>query len=758
MKEHTQSMTLGGKTLTFSVGRLAMQATASVLATWGETTVLAVVTVGREKPDLDYFPLSVEYVEKLYAGGIIKGSRWVKREGKPTDEAVLRGRLIDRSIRPLFPKSYRKEVQAVAHLLSVDAETSPDILAAIAVSAAVHISPVPWNGPTATSRIGYIGNQLIAHPTDTQMDTSLLDLVVTTVHGRVNMIETKASIIQEHVIEEGIRLASDENAKIIEFINQLRQAVGQGKEVAQESAFDETLLALLKTEFANDLEAMIKTKASKENDDPASLEKFAQVVCERYPEAYGVAQIVQTADYLVKTMIREKMLTTRTRIDGRGFDEIRNLTAQVSVIPRIHGSGLFERGDTQVLSIATLATPSLEQLLEGPTGQESKRYIHHYNFPPYSVGEVGRIGFTNRREIGHGALAEKALEPVLPPENEFPYTIRVVSEVLGSNGSTSMASVCGSTLALYDAGVPLKAPVAGIAMGLVSQSDDDYIVLTDIMGVEDFSGEMDFKVAGTPDGITAIQLDVKTLGLTDGMIHEILQKARSARLKILQIMLNAIPAARPSVSQYAPKIVVVPIPEDKIGEVIGPGGKTIRSLISKFEVGIDIEDDGRAIVSGVDKSKVDACAKHIADMTRELLPGERFTGTVVRVENYGVFVELFPGKTGLVHVSRLADGYVHDANDLVKVGDQMEVEVYEIDEMGRINIKPVMPYSTPENISSGTGYDDRPLRREYGDGNQNSRRRDYRGRGGGSRGGFSRKPPLRRGGGNGGFFGGGNRR
>lgn len=750
MQEYSQSLELGGKTLTLSVGRLAQQATVSVYAQWGETTLLAVLTVGKDKSELDYFPLQVEYVEKLYAGGIIKGSRWVKREGRPTDDAVLKGRLIDRSVRPLFPKSYRKEVQIVINLLSIDGVTQPDMLAAIAVSAAIHFSPVPWKGPTSTTTVGYVDNMLIAHPTSEQMDKSTLELVATSVGDKVNMIETRADILSEEVIEDAIKMAKVENQKVLVFINEMREKVGMTKEATPEEAFDKGLLDMLQTEFATTLADLIKSKASHENQNPEEMKAIIKKVVEAHPETYEEKTIGQAIDYLVKKLIREQMLTTRQRLDGRALDEVRKISSEVGLVPRIHGSGLFQRGDTQVLSITTLAAPSLMQHLEGPEGPETKRYIHHYNFPPYSVGEVGRVGFTNRREIGHGALAEKAIVPVLPSEAEFPYTIRVVSEVLGSNGSTSMGSTCGSSLSLMDAGVPIKSAVAGIAMGILTNSDDDYMLLTDIMGIEDFSGEMDFKVAGTAEGITAIQLDVKNMGLTEKMIHETFIAAKAARLHILEVMAKAIPQPRQGVSLHAPKIVVVPVPEEKIGEIIGPGGKTIRSLIAQFGVEIDVQDDGKVIVSSIDKQKVDDCARHIANMTREILPGEKFVGTVSRVENYGAFVEIMPGKNGLIHVSRLANGFIRDAGDVVKVGDQFEVEVFEIDEMGRINLQPTTQFQAPPNGDGGGeeggrggGYGGGGSRGGYGSGGP--RRGGFSGgrgggRPGGSRGGFGSRP------------------
>ncbi len=750
MQKHSQSLELGGKTLTLSVGELALQSTMAVHAQWGDTTLLAVLTIGKERPDIDYFPLSIEYVEKLYAGGIIKGSRWVKREGRPTDDAILKGRLVDRSVRPLFPKSYRRDVQIVINLLSVDNEVDPDVLACIAVSAAIHLSPAPWNGPTATSRAGYIGNQIVVNPSITLMKDSTLDLVATSLKNKVNMIETRANMLPERVIEDALRAIKTENEKILTLIEEMRVAVGKPKEIAPESQFEEKLLQILESDFSADIDALIESKKSKENQDPNELDRFAARVLEKYPESYDKKVIIQAIDYVVKKRIRAFMLKNRQRLDGRALTEVRPLSIKVGVVPRIHGSGLFQRGDTQVLSIATLAAPSLMQLLEGPEGQVEKSYIHHYNFPPYSVGETGRVGFTNRREIGHGALAEKALEPVLPSAKDFPYTIRVVSEVLGSNGSSSMASTCASCLALMDAGVPLKAPVAGVAMGILTNSDEDYMILTDIMGIEDFMGEMDFKVTGTREGITAIQLDVKNVGLTDQMIKEILAGAKAAVNHILDAMLATLPASRPGVSKHAPKIVVVPLPEDKIGEVIGPGGKMIRALIAQFEVEIDVQDDGNAVISGVDQDKVNLCAKHIANMVREILPGERFNGIVTRVESYGAFIEIVPGKQGLIHVSRLSPGnFVRDAGDVVKVGDSFEVEVYEVDELGRINIQPVTPLVVPESAKQapdegGGGYG-RPRDDRHGGGFGGGRRpeRGGGGRGGGGRGGGSFGPPRR---------------
>jgi len=678
--------------LTFQIGKIAQQATTSVFGRLGDTCVLVTVTLGKENENIDYLPLSVEYVEKLYAGGRIKGSRWVKREGRPSDDAILKARLIDRSIRPLFPKNFRREVQIIVTLLSVDGENSPEIIAALATSAALHLSPIPWNGPIATSRIGYIPangkeGSFVINPQEDDQKYSILDLIVSSTEEKVVMIETKAEEMEENLIIKGIKLAKEENKKIIEFINKLRKKAGKPKISFNEEINQEKIIQILRKDFKKEIDHLVLQKAEREFDDNEALEVVVEDIWQKYKEQFEKKEIIKALDYLTKESIRQKILKERKRVDGRGPDEIRPLSAEVSVLPRTHGSGLFQRGDTQVLSVVTLGAPTLEQLIESPEGEEAKRYLHHYYMPPYSVGEVGRLGVPSRREIGHGALAEKALEPVLPSEKDFPYTIRVVSEVLSSNGSTSMASVCGSTLALMDAGVPIKAPVAGIAMGLVSLSDKDYIILTDIMGVEDFAGEMDFKVAGTRKGISAIQLDVKNAGLNDKMIAETLEKARLARLKILDVIEKTIPKPRKELSQYAPKVLVLTPPEDKIGDIIGPGGKTIRSLIAKTGVDINIDDEGRVSITGLDKNKVEEAASLIENMIREVDVGEVFEGEVKKLFPFGYVVEIFPGKEGLVHVSRMGMGFVRDPSRFIKIGQKVKVKVFEIDKQGRINLQ-----------------------------------------------------------------------
>lgn len=692
MKKITEdSIVINDQTLSLETGKYANQATTAVMGRLGDTCVLVTVTVGGERPDIDYFPLQVEYVEKLYAGGRIKGSRWVKREGRPSDDAILKGRLIDRSIRPLFPKAYKKDVQIIITLLSVDGVNSPEILSAITTSAALHLSPIPWDGPISTLRVGYVQNEekegaYVVNPTEDEELYSTLDLIVSSTKEKVVMIETKAEILSEEIVLKGIAKAKEENAKVIDFIEGLRAKAGAEKEAVPEPTVDEKLLESMRKDFKKELDDLVAKKAQKEFGDDGTLAKLIEAMIVAYGETYDKKMIAKAVDQLSKDMIREKTLKTKKRIDGRGIDEVRQIGVEVSILPRTHGSGVFQRGDTQVLSIVTLGAPDLEQLIEGPEGEVAKSYIHHYYMPPYSVGETGRVGTPSRREIGHGALAEKAIEPVLPTAKEFPYTIRVVSEVLSSNGSTSMASTCGSALALMDAGVPIKAPVAGIAMGLMANSDTDYLILTDIMGVEDFSGEMDFKVAGTREGITAIQLDVKNHGLTDEMMKETLEKAKKARLFILGKMEGVIKTPRKEISKFAPKVLVLTPPQDKIGEIIGPGGKNIRALIAKTQTDINVSDDGKVTITGIDKSKVEDAAKYIENITREVQVGEEFEGEVKRIVPFGAFVEVLPGKDGLIHVSKMGTGYVKDPSTIVKIGQKLKVKVAKIDNQGRIDL------------------------------------------------------------------------
>ncbi|MDH7476650.1 MAG: polyribonucleotide nucleotidyltransferase [Microgenomates group bacterium] len=691
MKIVEESIDINGQKLTLQVGKLAKASNMSVFGKLGETCVLVTVNIGAER-EIDYLPLHVEYVEKLYAGGRIKGSRWVKREGRPSDEAVLHARLIDRFLRPLFPKNYTREIQVIVTLLSIDGINSPDILSAITASAAVHFSSIPWQGPVGAIRIGYIKTEdagtYVVNPTEDDQKYSTLDLIVASTKNKVLMIESEAEILPEAIVIEGIKVAKKENEKIINFIEKMRKKVGLPKEVIDKSLYDDKLIKILKTEYKKHLDNLILQKAEKEFEDSEALEVVVSEILEKYKDQFDKSAITKTIDYLTKQMIKEKILKTKKRIDGRAPDEIREILVEVGVLPRTHGSAIFQRGDTQVLSIVTLGAPSLEQLIESPEGEEAKRYIHHYYMPPYSVGEVGRIGWPSRREIGHGALAEKAIEPVLPSEDDFPYTIRVVSEVLSSNGSTSMASTCGSSLALMDAGVPIKAPVAGIAMGLMSKSDNDYLILTDIMGIEDFSGEMDFKITGTENGLTAIQLDVKNEGLTEEMIKKTFKQARTAIDFILNKMKQVIEKPRKEISRFAPKVVILTPPADKIGEIIGPGGKNIRALIAKTNTDINVGDDGKVSISGLDKEKVMEAAKYIESISRVVQPGEIFNNAVVkRILPFGAFVEILPGKEGMIHVSKMGAGFIKSPHQVLKIGQKVNVKVIQVDTQGRINLQ-----------------------------------------------------------------------
>ena len=691
MKITEESIDLNGQKLTLQVGKLAKASEAAIFGKLGDTCVLVTINSAPASEDIDYLPLHVEYVEKLYAGGKIKGSRWVKREGKPSDEAVLNARLIDRSIRPLFPKNFRKSIQIIITLLSIDGVNSPEILAAITVSAALHISSLPWNGPIGTIRIGSVttngSEAFLINPDEDQQILSKLNLVVSSTKDKVVMVETEAEELSEDVIKEGIKQAKEENRKIIKFIEDLQKKVGLPKEKVSEEIIDQKILSILKKDYKKEIDQLIEQSANKEFEDKTLVDNLVAGILEKHKEEFERKAVVKTIDYLSKQTIREKILKTKKRLDGRDPETVRDIYVEVSVLPRTHGSAIFQRGDTQVLAIVTLGAPSLEQLIEGPEGEEAKRYIHHYYMPPYSVGEVGRMGFPSRREVGHGALAEKAIEPVLPSSKDFPYTVRVVSEVLSSNGSTSMASTCGSALALMDAGVPIKSPVSGIAMGLLSNSDDDYVILTDIMGIEDFSGEMDFKVAGSSEGITAIQLDVKNNGLTDKMIAETLERAKKARLHILGKMTAVMATPRKEISKFAPKVVVLTPPQDKIGEIIGPGGKNIRHLIAKTETQIDVSNDGKVTITGFVKEKVDEAARLIENMVREVEINEEFEGEVKRILPFGAFVEILPGKEGMVHVSKMGKGFVKDPSDVVKIGQKVKVKVIQIDNQNRINLQ-----------------------------------------------------------------------
>lgn len=724
-----KTLELSGRTLSLEVGRLAEQSNAAVLAQYGDTMVLATVTSSSKETTLDYFPLSVEYVERLYAGGRIKGSRWVKREGRPTDDAVLAGRVIDRSIRPLFPKTYKHDVQVIITVLSVDGENDPDTLGFVATAAALAISSIPWDGPVSAVRMGYVpgtenGGSLIVNPRIPEQDLSEFDFIVATDKDKVVMLEGGFCETTEEIVIDAIAMAKEANGQIIDLINELVAEVGKTKEVVPEVGDEVALQEKIVKEYKKEMDAAFAQKAKKEfgGDEMIAL---AKTIAEAYGTDFSVKSIETALDTLFKKKVREDILTKGKRVDGRKADELRPLDVQVGLLARTHGSAIFARGQTQALTVATLGTPSLEQLIESPMGEESKRYIHHYSMPPYSVGETGRVGTPSRREIGHGALAERALMAVIPAEDVFPYTIRLVSEVMSSNGSTSMASTCGSTLALMDAGVPIKAPVSGISIGLMTdKKSDTYVLLTDIMGIEDFAGDMDFKVAGTEHGITAIQLDMKVHGITDAMVKETFERARVARLKILEKMLSVIPEPRKTLSQYAPKVQVVKIPVEKIGEVIGPGGKMIRQIIAVTGATVDVEDDGSVMISGTDAAAVEKAVQWVTGLTKDVQAGEEYEGEVKRILAFGAFVEILPGKEGMVHVSQMSVGFVNDPNDIVKIGQKVKVRVIEIDDMGRVNLSMLFGEDAKKAPAPRAPREDRP-------------RFDRGGRGGG-RGGFRR--------------------
>ena len=733
MKKSSKTIQVNGNTITLETGVMAEQATASVIGRMGDTMVITTVVMGKNDTTLGYFPLSVEYVERLYAGGKIKGSRWVKREGRPSDEAILTARVIDRSIRPLFPKELKKDVQVVITVLSVDGENKPDILAAVTVSAALAISKIPWNGPIGVTRVGLLKKdaeeELVINPAATEEEFMELDLIVSSRQGKAVMIEAGAKQVEEEKVDRGIKLAKEANAKIEEAINEWVKEIGDKKiELAKDEKMEEIKM-LVEKSYKDRMMDLIEKGVNREVG--SELQEIIDAIYELEKENIDdKGKVAGAVDYIFKKTVREEIMNNKKRPDGRKIDQIRPISAQVGLIPRVHGSALFTRGETQGLSIATLGPSSMEQIIEGPEGEEKKRYMHHYSFPPYSVGETGRMGSPNRREIGHGALAERALVAVLPEASQFPYAIRVVSEIMSSNGSTSQAAVCGSTLALMDAGVPIVAPVAGIAIGLMTQGDK-FVVLTDIIGLEDFSGDMDFKVAGTTKGITAIQLDVKIPGLSDEIVEETLEKARVARLEVLEKMLKVIPSARQDVSKYAPKIKTVKIDPEKIGEVIGSGGKTIRNISATTGATVDVAEDGTVSISAVDEEAVNRAAEWVDLITRELQKGEVFEGAVKRIVNFGAFVEIVPGKEGLVHVSEMSTEYVKDPHDVVEIGQKVKVVVREVDEHGRINLSMIFG-ERPERPEGGRGgggprdeggiqiedrpRGDRPPRRDFGAG------------------------------------------
>ncbi|GGC97320.1 polyribonucleotide nucleotidyltransferase [Pontibacillus salipaludis] len=680
------STEIAGRPLRIDIGELAKQASGACMVQYGDTSVLATATGSKEPKDLPFFPLTVNYEERLYAVGKIPGG-FIKREGRPSEKAVLASRLIDRPIRPLFPDGFRNEVQVISTVMSVDQDCSSEMAAMLGSSLALSISDLPFSGPIAGVIVGRVDGEFIINPTIEQQEKSDIQLTVAGTKDAVNMVEAGADEVPEEVMLEAIMFGHEEIKRLVAFQEEVVEAVGKAKREVTLFELDADIVEEVEGKAKDALVKAIQTE-EKHARDEAITEVKNNVVAE-YEEAEAesekISQVKSVLDKIVKEEVRRLITKEKIRPDGRKPDEIRPLSSRVGVLPRTHGSGLFTRGQTQALSICTLGALGDVQILDGLDLEESKRFMHHYNFPHFSVGETGPMRGPGRREIGHGALGERALEKVVPSEEDFPYTVRLVSEVLESNGSTSQASICASTLAMMDAGVPIKAPVAGIAMGLV-KSGEDYTVLTDIQGMEDFLGDMDFKVAGTEKGVTALQMDIKIEGLSRSILEDALTQAKAGRKEILDSMMATIEQPREELSAYAPKILTMAIKPDKIRDVIGPSGKQINKIIEETGVKIDIEQDGKIFISSTDAAANRNAKQIIEDLVREVEVGETYLGTVKRIEKFGAFVELFKGKDGLVHISQLAEERVGKVEDVVAIGDQLKVKVKEIDNQGRVNL------------------------------------------------------------------------
>ncbi|MBS4539897.1 polyribonucleotide nucleotidyltransferase [Clostridium sp. D2Q-11] len=683
--ERTFEYTLAGRKLSVTVGKVAEQANGSCIVSYGDTVVLVTATASKSpREGIDFFPLSVDFEEKLYSVGKIPGG-FIKREGRPSEKAVLTSRLIDRPIRPLFPKGYRNDVQVITTVLSVDQDCAPDIVAMIGSSIALTISDIPFQGPTGAVAVGLIDEELVINPNSEYRDKSDLSLVVSGTSEAVMMVEASSNIISEDTMLDAILTAHDEIKNICSFIESIREEVGKEKSEYEVYISDEEISKEVREYTTDKMIDAIKTEDKlerKQNMDKVK-EETKKYFEEKYPD--NSKDVDETLYTIIKEQVRKMIIHEGVRPDNRKIDEIRPISCEVGLLPRTHGSGLFTRGQTQALTVATLGAAGDAQMIDGLGEEESKRYMHHYNFPPYSTGETRFLRGPGRREIGHGALAERALEPVIPGVDEFPYTIRVVSEVLSSNGSSSQASVCGSTLALLDAGVPIKSNVAGIAMGLIKE-EDKVSILSDIQGMEDFLGDMDFKVAGTKDGITAIQMDIKIAGIGREILTEALKRARKGRLYILDKMNEVISVPREEMSPYAPRILTLEINPDKIRDIIGPGGKTINKIIDETGVKIDIEDDGKVLIAADDMSMGQKAIDMIKDIIKEIEIDEIYLGKVVKIMPFGAFVEVLPGKEGLVHISNIAKERVEKVEDVLSVGDEVLVKVTNIDKQGRVNL------------------------------------------------------------------------
>ncbi|MEG9296702.1 polyribonucleotide nucleotidyltransferase [Mangrovibacillus sp. Mu-81] len=684
--KQTFSIDWAGRELTVEAGQLAKQANGAVLVRYGDTAVLSSATASKEPKPLDFFPLTVNYEERLYAVGKIPGG-FIKREGRPSEKAILASRLIDRPIRPLFADGFRNEVQVISMVMSVDQNCSSEMAAMFGSSLALSVSDIPFEGPIAGVIVGLIDGEFIINPSVEQLEKSEIHLSVAGTKDAINMVEARADEVPEETMLEAIMFGHEEIKRLVAFQEEIVAKVGKEKLEIKLFELDQELETEVRSLCEEELIPAIQVQEKHAREEAISAVKKNVIAAfeEKEAEEDTLKQVKKILDKFVKNEVRRLITEEKVRPDGRKVDEIRPLSSEVGILPRTHGSGLFTRGQTQALSICTLGALGDVQILDGLGIEESKRFMHHYNFPQFSVGETGPIRGPGRREIGHGALGERALEPVIPNEKDFPYTIRLVSEVLESNGSTSQASICASTMAMMDAGVPIKAPVAGIAMGLV-KSGEHYSILTDIQGMEDFLGDMDFKVAGTSKGVTALQMDIKIDGLSREILEEALQQAKIGRMQILDSMLSTLGESRTSLSQYAPKILTMHINPDKIRDVIGPSGKQINKIIDETGVKIDIEQDGTIFISSTDEEMNKVAKKTIEDIVREVEAGQMYLGKVKRIEKFGAFVEIFAGKDGLVHISEIAEERIRKVEDVVAIGDEILVKVLDVDNQGRVNL------------------------------------------------------------------------
>jgi len=687
---------VGGRALVIETGKLAEQASGAVTVRYGDTVVLVTACISdKPREGIDFLPLTVDYEERLYAAGKIPGG-FIRREGRPSEEATLASRLTDRPLRPLLPKGWRNDIQLIVTVLSADRENDPDILAVIGSSAVLSLSQVPFDGPVSAVHIGYINNALILNPTLAQLEDSSLDLVVASTNKAIVMIEAGAREISEDIVVQGIKFGHEANQDIIKLQEQLQQAFGKPKAEAPAIETSPEVESAV-SEIINDRLSPALNQPDKPQREQ-TLNSLKEELIARLGESFAEEEILHAFKAKVKAVLRTNILDKNQRVSDRGLTEVRSLSCEVGLLPRTHGSALFARGRTQVLTITTLGSTRKEQQLDGLGIDETKRFIHHYNFPPFSAGEVKRVGSPGRREIGHGALAERALLPVLPKDEDFPYTIRLVSEVLSSSGSTSMAAACASSLSLMDAGIPIKRAVAGLAMGLITGDNDKRVILTDIEGIEDAYGDMDFKVAGTTEGITALQLDTKLKGIGLEIMKEALDQAREARLFILDVMQQTIASSRPEVSPYAPRVHKIMVNPEKIGSIIGSGGKTIRAITEETKTTIDIGSDGTVLISSLEEEAARRAIEIIEGLTKEAEVGSIYTGKVTRVLNFGAMVEILPGKEGLVHISELAEYRVAKVEDVVKVGDEIMVKVIGIDDLGRVNLSRQAVLEKPSHI------------------------------------------------------------